>query len=368
MASPLRKMEFYKDGICVAYHFKNLVFEGGGVKGLAYMGALSVLSERQILTQIERVGGTSAGAINAALLALDYDSAEQLEILKTMDFNKFMDNSFGYLVDAFRLIREFGWYKGDFFRNWAGELVARKLGNGNATFQDLKQKGLRDLYIVGTNLSTGFGEIFSVEHTPSMPIADALRISMSIPLFFRSVRNSRGDSYVDGGVLDNYPVKLFDRMKYIAESDRQMNARATEYYETENARFLARFPQSSPYVYNRQTLGFRLDSSAEIGAFRDHNEPTHQKLGNFVDYAKALIGTIIDCQAHQHLHSDDWQRTIYIDTLGVSTTQFDLTEVVKQQLIASGRKHTDSYFTWFDTTTEQPVNKPKLDVALGRVS
>ncbi len=46
----------------MTYNFRNLVFEGGGVNGIAYLGALEVLEERGILTDIERIGGTSAGA------------------------------------------------------------------------------------------------------------------------------------------------------------------------------------------------------------------------------------------------------------------------------------------------------------------
>ena len=45
----------------MAYHFKNLVFEGGGVKGIAYVGAMEVLDKEGILNNIERVAGTSAG-------------------------------------------------------------------------------------------------------------------------------------------------------------------------------------------------------------------------------------------------------------------------------------------------------------------
>ena len=60
----------------MSYHFKNLVFEGGGVKGIAYVGAMEILEKRGILQNIERVGGTSAGAINAVLLALNYSNIE----------------------------------------------------------------------------------------------------------------------------------------------------------------------------------------------------------------------------------------------------------------------------------------------------
>ncbi len=197
------------------YHFKNLVFEGGGVKGIAYIGAMQVLQEKGILPAIQRVGGTSAGAINATLFALGYTIPEQRNILKKLDFNNFMDDSWGLIRDTNRLINEFGWYKGDFFHEWISSLIKKKLKNPSATFRDLNEAGKPDLYVYGTNLSTRFGEVFSFKHTPTTRIADAVRISMSIPLFFAAFRNIRNDVYVDGGVLNNYPIKLFDRENYI---------------------------------------------------------------------------------------------------------------------------------------------------------
>ena len=62
------------------YPFKNLIFEGGGVKGVAYVGALEALQERKILNNVKRVGGTSAGAINAVLIALGFTLKEIEEI------------------------------------------------------------------------------------------------------------------------------------------------------------------------------------------------------------------------------------------------------------------------------------------------
>ena len=171
----------------MAYHFRNLVFEGGGVKGIAYVGALQVLEEKKILPGIIRVGGTSAGAINAVLVGLNYSPAETQQILGRMNFEKFMDDDFGVVRDVDRLLSEFGWYKGDFFRKWLGELIANKAGHADVTFDQVQQqkaaKGFRDMYFMGTNISTHFAEVFSHEHTPRMCLADAARISMSIPLF-----------------------------------------------------------------------------------------------------------------------------------------------------------------------------------------
>jgi predicted acylesterase/phospholipase RssA len=430
------------------YHFRNLVFEGGGVKGIAYVGAMEVLGRRGILRDIERVGGTSAGAINATLFALGYSNPQTRRLLAGLDFRNFLDEDWGLVRDSQRLINKYGWYKGDFFRAWIAERVARKLGSADATFADLRAAGRPDLYVYGTNLSTQFGEVFSPEHTPAMRIADAVRISMSIPLFFAAVRigltgnNLRGeagrarkakrvsrslnkpgeavgrmqergaapeqihgrsldsaaaksdraraaalaalnaaatDVYVDGGLLDNYPVKLFDRLHYIAVNDQAAAARRTRYYGPLNSalarkssrgktarrkagkRSVVRSPAYSPYVYNRQTLGLRLDSPQEISAFRDAAPPARREINDFFDYAKALITTVIEAQATQHLHSDDWQRTVYIDTLDVATTDFGLSEKKKQALLDSGRECMNAYFEWFNSADEQPVNRMAAD-------
>ncbi|NLN60115.1 MAG: patatin-like phospholipase family protein [Deltaproteobacteria bacterium] len=338
--------------------FRNLVFEGGGMKGIAYVGAMQVLDQRGHLAGICRVGGTSAGAINALLFALGYSIQEQHTILDSTDFKKFMDHSFGIVRDINRVMKKFGWNKGDYFENWIGELVEKKLGSKRTTFQDLKDAKMPDLYVTGTNLSTGYVEVFSAERHPDMALTDALRISMSIPLFFAAVRHGkRKDVYVDGGVILNYPVKLFDREKYIDMISEPQAARRVEYYNRENAEFLLKQPDRSPYVYNRQTLGLRLDSSEEIGLFR-YGEPVDgEKIVDFFDYAKALISSVMKVQENQHLHSDDWQRTLYINTLDIGTTDFNLSKEKKLALIREGINGAEKYFEWFESPVESPANR-----------
>ncbi len=338
------------------YHFRNLVFEGGGVKGIAYLGAMQVLEEKGIVADLKRVGGTSVGAINALLLALGYGNEEQRKILWQMDFKNFLDSSW-LGGNVMRVLHKYGWYKGDFFRAWVGRLISDKMGRADVTFQDLKTAGKPELYVYGTNLSTHFSEVFSVEHTPTMPVAEAIRITMSLPVFFASVRSSRQDVYVDGGVLINYPVKLFDREKYLEPARASADGVRTPYYDSQNADFLAKQPNRSPYIYNRETLGFRLDTRKEIAAFR-YNEPQVHRIDSFFGYASALVGTILDSQSNAHLHSDDWQRTIYVDTLDVKTTDFGLDDAHKQALEDSGRQGALEYFKWYDDPANQPANRP----------
>jgi len=345
----------------MAYPFRNLVFEGGGVKGIAYAGAMEVLTKEDILTGITRVGGASAGAINAMLLGLGYTNDEFGQIMKTLDFNNFLDDNWGLIRDTSRLIDEYGWYKGDYFRNWAARLIKEKTGNGESTFKDIydmrASRRFRDIYVIGTNLSTRFSEVFSYEHTPRIPLADAVRISMSIPLFFAAKKNFRNDIYVDGGVLDNYPIKLFDRGKYLSPEKAETNSVLTGYYADLNKKAEALGKQISRYVFNKETLGFRLDSKEEIAVFRDQAEPPHHSIHDFFSYAWALIETVLESQASQHLHSDDWQRTIYIDTLGVKTTDFELDDDKKDELIQSGRSYTEQYFKWYNDPKNSPLNR-----------
>lgn len=345
----------------MSYLFKNLVFEGGGVKGIAYAGAMEVLESKGIVQNIKRVGGTSAGAINALLFGLNYSNDDTKEIISSLDFRKFMDDSWGYLRDSARLIEKFGWYKGEFFRGWISDLIAQKTGNRESTFKDLHDQsgkmGFREIYMMGTNLSTRFSEVFSYEHTPRMPVADAVRISMSIPLFFAAVRSTREDVYVDGGVLENFPVKLFDRKKYFDQDETAPNFTVPDYYKSNNDQLKAIGKNISEYVFNKETLGFRLDSKQEIAVFRDHAEPPVHKIEDFFAYTWGLIETIMESQASQHLHSDDWQRTIYIDTLGVKTTQFDLDDKTKAALERSGLENTTKYFEWYDKPDSNPENR-----------
>lgn len=339
----------------MATQFRNLVFEGGGVRGVAYAGAMRVLEQRGILEHIRRVGGTSAGAINSLAFALGYTVEEQRDILFNTDFKRFMDDTAGFIRDVKRLRNDYGWHRGDYFHGWAGALVKAKLGKADATFRDLKKKGRPDLYVIGSNLNTGYAEVFSHERHPDLPLADAVRISMSIPIIFAAVVQ-HGDVFVDGGVVMNYPVKLFDRQRYVDPNETEA-ARHTEYYNRENAVFSLAVPDRSPYIYNRQTLGLRLDKREEIALFR-YNEPAARaEIKSFKDFAWRLMSTLMQVQENVHLHSDDWHRTLYIDTLDVGTMDFGMRDADKRALIHSGVNCAETYFQWFEDPNESPANR-----------
>ena len=341
----------------MAYHFKNLVFEGGGVKGIAYVGALEVLEREGILKDIKRVAGTSAGALVAVLISLGYTAQELKDILWKINFQNFLDSSWGLVRNTARFIEDYGWYKGEFFRELVASYIKEKTGNSESTFKDLaKSKDFRGLSLIGSDLSTGYSKVFSNEFTPNVKVADAARISMSIPLFFKAVRGVNGDGhiYVDGGLLDNYAIKVFDRVNYVKNKN---NVRYTEYYEKTNKSLKSKNKLTNEYVYNKETLGFRLDAKEQIEMFLDHSiEPKAKDIDSLFSYTKALVTTLIDFQNNVHLHSDDWQRTVYIDSLGISSTDFGISDSKKQKLVDSGILHTQKYLDWYNND-EEKANK-----------
>lgn len=215
----------------------------------------------------------------------------------------------------------------------------------------------RKLYLVGADLTTGLSKVFSAsnQETKTMKVADAARISMSIPLFFAAVRGGQNNKhvFVDGGLLDNYTVKTFDRQTYLADIN---NARRTEYYEKINEKLrMQRTTSRNEYVYNKETLGFRLDAKEDIDMYLTHEE-NFNEINGFFDYTKALVTTLIDFQTNDHLHSDDWQRTVYIDTLGVRAIDFDIPTEKKDELVKSGKLYTEAYLEWYNND-EEKANK-----------
>jgi NTE family protein len=310
------------------YPYKNLVFEGGGVKGVAYGGVFEVLEQRQITPQIESVAGTSAGAITATMMSLNYSAAEFLKIMTTLDFKKFEDGC--DLIGPIRLIRHFGWFKGNYFLNLMESYIAEKTGdgqklgdgrNGRATFRDLVEKyadrHFKRLYVFGTNLTQQAVQKFSYETTPDVAVADAVRISMSIPFFFEAryfEQNGSNDAYCDGGVLNNYPIDTFDEQH-------------TEVDPDSGHQMLHRTP-------NRETLGFHfVDPSQAASPINSLRSFTGGVIDALLDIQDILLKT----------NPGDERRSVFINDLGVKFTDFELSDQTKQALIEQGRKATVEY-------------------------
>ncbi|WP_439883407.1 patatin-like phospholipase family protein [Pontibacter sp. MBLB2868] len=317
--------------------YRNLVLEGGGIWGVAYGGALKELDSLQVLPHIQRVAGTSAGAIQAALLSVGYTPAELTEITFNTPIEQFNDGRFIFFGGTNRLFKQYGWYRGDKLTDWIGRLIQAKTGDSDITFAELHQlagKGnYRDLYVTGTNLTDQCVMVFSHETSPQMQVKHAVRISMSIPLYYRAVlldqegnvvtkprKGQQLDVLVDGGILANYPINLFDDIKYVA-----------------GAAVVAADFNAQGLFYNPETLGLRLDRDEQIQYDREQAGLAPFPITRFSDYMGAFYTLVEESLNRQQLTPQDWSRTISISTKGLGQRVRKLNETEKSILLNSGK-------------------------------
>jgi len=188
-----------------------LVFEGGGVWGLAYPRALERLAEHLggSLRGINTLIGTSAGAITAALVALGAEGEFLRRICVSTPWAEFRDGDFGILRDSWRLIRRLGYYRLDYPRQWLSERFAELDTMPSTTFDELAARTGRFLKVVATNETTRSLTVFGPETHPHVPVVDAVLASMAIPFFFPPVEIG-ANLYCDGGLLANQAMSLVD--------------------------------------------------------------------------------------------------------------------------------------------------------------
>ncbi|MBG8556204.1 patatin-like phospholipase family protein [Hymenobacter guriensis] len=339
--------------------YRNLVMEGGGIRGIAYGGALQELESRGVLAGIRRVGGTSAGAIQAALLAVGYSPQEVIDVVNQTPVQRLNDGRGLFFGGSARLIRQYGWYRGDQLTRYLTELVARKTQRPNLTLAELhalaqqEPTRYRDLYTTGTNLTRQCPQTFSYETHPDMRVADAVRISMSIPLYFRAVlldtaghvvqhpaKGQPVEVVVDGGLLANYPLDMFDHPRY------QPGALAGPLAVTSSVVTNNVVTATDVItVINPETLGLRLDRAEQVAY--DTRPGGRQQLAPYtVQDFRSYIGALYTV-AIENLNAprpEDWPRTISIDTRGFNPKIKRLSAPQKQELMDSGRQGVQTFF------------------------
>jgi NTE family protein len=308
---------------------ENLVFEGAGIRGIAYAGVIEELEKHDKLENVKKVGGTSAGAITALLVSLGYSSKEIADIISSTKFRKFNDGRFMFIGGLLRMKNLFGWYRGDRFSEWTAKIIENKTGNSEITFEELSTRGYKDLYITATCLNQQKLIILSKENYPRMKVRDAVRISMSIPLYFKAVfidstgtafrkpgKRKNLDIMVDGGIVGNFPIFMFDKTDSINKEHR---------------------------IPNYKTVGVRIDSDLQIHSDTLSRELIPMEIHNFNDYVSALYIFTIENLNRNELTDDDWSRTISVSSVGISPRIMKLSNEQKEKLIKSGRDFTSGY-------------------------
>jgi NTE family protein len=304
----------------------DLVLEGGGVKGIGLVGAIKVFADAGY--RFRRVAGTSAGAIVGSLAAAGVQSARLQEIMQGLDYRKFQDGSalsrLGRFGDGLEVLLHKGVYKGDWLHDWvAGQLAdagVRTWGDLKISRQDDPESALEPeqsykLVVIVSDVSDNrllrlpwdYGRLgVGADRVDDTPVADAVRASASIPFFFRPCMlkvSGRGQVYLtDGGMLSNFPIDVFDR----GDGRRP------------------RWP----------TFGVKLSAKPDANLLAPA-----PSIRGLVRFGLALVATMTN--AHDQMHLDQpsvVDRTVFVDTFGVRSTDFHLDAGTRDELFAEGTK------------------------------
>jgi NTE family protein len=346
----------------------DVVFEGGGAKGSAFVGAIRALTEAG--HQTRRLVGTSAGAISATLLAAGYSTDEMLAAVNEKlagkpRFASFMDPPQGgdfseaqrnnsetmralqlahlpALIDQkvlgallaspiypqlFCFVECGGFFAGAKFADWLTEKLSAKGVAATDTLASFFAKKKVDLTLVASD--TADLEMLVLNHrtAPDLPVVRAVRMSMSIPFVWREVeweeawglyrgRRKTGNTIVDGGVLSNFPIRL------IAESVPEIMG------TTDPAAAL--------------NLGLLLDETLAVPGAAATTSPKLLQQSRVVQRVSRLVDTLTGARDNDEMrrHADEICR---LPVKGYGTTEFDMPDDKLKALVAAGHRTTTEH-------------------------
>ncbi|WP_079708523.1 patatin-like phospholipase family protein [Paraliobacillus ryukyuensis] len=284
-------------------------FSGGGVKAFAYMGALEVLEEKGF--EFVRVAGSSAGAIVAGFLAAGYSNKDIQKIFMDVDLKEFMDNSllekYIPIIKWLSLYFTMGLYKGKRFEDWLYSMLGQKQVY---TFGDIPADRLK---VIVADLSLGKivvipDDLERIYHLSpeNFSVAKAIRMSASLPYFFRPEkllnRDNEKSIIVDGGVLSNLPLWLFEQKK-------------------------------SKRV--RPLLGMKLTAPA------DQIPP--KQITNALDLTKDLINTMRIAHDNRYISQRYQGDILFLPVTHVKVSALNVSMEEKKHLVAFGRERTEAF-------------------------
>lgn len=309
----------------------DLVLEGGGVKGIGLVGAVTILEQQGY--EFQRVAGASAGAIVGSFVAAGCQSDQLMETMQGIDYTKFRDNTLlsnlGSVGKIASLLLTNGLYKGDYFHRWITERLAKF---GVHTFADLKLEGEEfehlpkeqryKLVVVTADLSQGKLVYLPWDYhkygldPDTQVVADAVRTSMSIPFFYKPAHLGKS-TLVDGGMLSNFPVDIFD---------------------------------NSP---DWPTFGVKLSS-------KEKALMVARRVTGPISLATALFATMMNGHDQRHLDDPCTQaRTVFVDTLNIQATDFDIKRSQQDVLFANGQKAAKKFLKTWDFAHYKQICPPK---------
>jgi len=339
-------------------NFKNIVLEGGGVKGIAYGGAIQFLQKKGILNHLENVAGTSAGALAATMLAIGANGDQMTNmLLNETDFESYMDKRLGLFTVT--LLTSHSLFEGEELEKDIKKKIKQVMteslkhlkkedyqslipGLSNieetlsfqhlANLHKLAPHIFKNLSVIGTNVTLKRPQVFSAKTSPDFPIWKATRISMGLPLFFPPVWVD-GCYYIDGGVAYNYPIDLFDHGDTLNSQTLGLKLDIPE----EIATALTNYTMTAPRNLSMADTLLEADQTKEPLLF------------DMIGFISNLVSFLTNQVNDGKLKKGDDNRTIYINSGSVGTADFGLAPEKKKGLCHNGEKWANNFFAWYDS-------------------
>lgn len=364
----------------------DLVFEGGGAKGMVFVGAMQVFEERK--HTYKRLLGTSAGAITAALLAAGYTAGEMREALTeregdqsvfstfiaqpgpfdkamlakstTLQFltdvnlpfvpdfiEKKLDEAIVYwmaaqpkLACSFSFLEYGGLFSADHFVTWMQRRLDTGENNGKPrhysamTLKEFNQATGYDLSLVASDTTAGAMLVLNHRTAPDLPLVWAVRMSMSIPILWQEViwkgewgqyrgREMKDHAIVDGGLLSNFPIELF-----LSKNNFVKNLMGSDAGEG----VLGMYIDESTAVEGTTPAAAAANSALSLLG----QTPVMRRISN-------LLNTTLS--ARDKLVTENAEKMVVrLPAGGYGTTEFEMTDERRNLLVNAGCKAMTTYF------------------------
>ncbi|MEF2293684.1 patatin-like phospholipase family protein [Virgibacillus dokdonensis] len=286
------------------------VFSGGGVKAYAFIGAVKKIEEKGLT--MERVAGTSAGAIIASLLVAEYKHKEIEAFMEELDLNDFLDPpklaKWLPFTKWLLLYFQLGINKGNKLEKWIAEKLAAKQ---ICTFQDIKAGYLK---VVVSDISLGklvvipddLERIYGIP-PEEFPVAKAIRMSAGFPYFFmpQKLKGSKQEKslIIDGGLLSNFPLWIFEK---------------------------------NPHKRTRPIIGVKLTTTST-------QELKPRKIKNALHMFHALFLTMKEAHDARYISTSEAKNIVFISVENIESTDFYINKATKEALIQAGYAYTEKF-------------------------
>jgi NTE family protein len=293
-----------------------LAFSGGAIKGIAYIGVFKKIEEMIYDRSLEEskldfdeekcdipyfniktICAVSVGSIFSLIYLLKYTYSEMLEEVLNKKFDQLKD------IRIMNFVSKYGLDSGTNLISWIQGLMAKKGVDGNITLKEFYDLNGIDFQIMATNLNKYCYKKFNYLETPNVKVLDAVRMSISVPFLF-TINKFEGDIYIDGGLIDNYPIRVFDGN-------------------------LDNF------------LGFKLINHGEMDS-----HDVDERIDNIESYIYHILSCyMVQKEKHTTITEEFKNCTVYIHTENITqSVNFSLTASEKHKLIEIGYKSIDNFY------------------------